>query len=337
MAGAEVAQRARATRAAETERRRPPRDPAARAQKAALDWQLICSAAAACFLVSAALIHAIWTALHAREGLLAGMAFLLAALAQTALAFGILLFPSRSTYRLTIAVSIGIAAVWALSRTVGLPVGPEAGMRQPIGMPDAVATLFELLTVLVIVPLLIAPEPAAGRRRPARRRSARSEGRTYALVGALSLYTIAFTAVAVVPAVTGHGSEPTANAEAHADASAHRAGIVNDRRAHESHPEAASRSAPAVSVALTARQMSFGRRQLDMAAGQQVAVRLENLDDAPHNFSVYQDAGFEHSVFTGDMAKGHRSETYRFRSPAAGRYWFRCDAHPFMRGEISFS
>jgi plastocyanin len=340
VAGARAAQRARAKRAAETERLRSARRSAGSPHPAALDWQLICKAAAACFLVSAALIHAIWTALHLREGILEGVFFLLTALAQGGMAFGLLTSPNRRTYLLTIALSLGIVAVWALSRTVGLPIGLEAGTRQPVGMPDVIATLFELLTVLAVLPLVVAREVPG-------RKEQRTEvrwARTYALVGGLSLYTLAFTAVAVVPAVTGHGSESATEASG--------AGISEASQSHASHPDAASGSAPsaagspsdgasgsapATAVHLTAQRMSFGAKRLAMAAGRQVGVHLENRDDAPHNFSVYRDARFEDRIFNGDMIKGGSSETYRFESPKPGRYWFRCDAHPFMSGEVSFS
>jgi plastocyanin len=339
VAGARAAQRARAKRAAETERLRS-RRPTGSAHRAALDRQLICKAAAACLLVSAALIHAIWTALHLREGLLEGAFFLVTALAQGAMAFGLLTLPNRRTYLLTIALSLGVVAVWTLSRTAGLPVGLEAGTRQPVGMPDVIATLFELLTVLAVLPLVVAREVPARKRQ----RTGKRWGLTYALVGGLSLYMLAFTAVAVVPAVSGHGSESATEANS--------AGVLAGSRSHDSHSEAASGSAPvaadsrsdaasgsapAAAVDLTARRMSFGTKRLAMAAGQQVEVNLENLDDAPHNFSVYRDARFEERIFNGDMTAGSSSGTYRFRSPTPGRYWFRCDAHPFMSGEVSFS
>jgi plastocyanin len=343
VAGAKVAQRARAKRAAESERLRTARHPAVSARPAPLDWQLICKAAAACFLVSAALIHAIWTALHLREGLLEGVFFLLTALAQGAMAFGLLTFPNRRTYLMTSALSLGIVAVWALSRTVGLPIGHEAATRQPVGMPDLIATVFEWLTVLTVLPLVVARGVPGRKRQPTGERWAR----TYALVGGLGLYTLAFTAVAVVPAVTGHGSESATEASG--------ADISAAAQSHASHPDGAdgasgsapsaadaasdgaSGSAPSAAVHLPVQRMSFGTKRLTMAAGRQVMVHLDNRDDAPHNFSVYRDARFEGRIFKGDIIKGGSSETYEFESPKPGRYWFRCDAHPFMSGEVIFS
>ena len=257
--------------------------------------------------------------------MLTGASFLFMALAQSALAFGLLTFPSRRTYLLTAALSLGIVALWALSRTVGVPVGPEAGTRQPVGMPDAVAALLELLTALSVLALLVTRQ-VPGRKR---RRTREGWARTYALVGGLSLYTLAFTGVAVVPAVTSHGSGPATEARGAHNPPA--------SQGHGSHSETASRPVPAAAVDLTARQMSFGTRRLAMVAGRQVNVRLQNRDDAPHNFSVYRDARFQDSVFNGDVTKGGGARTYRFKSPAPGQYWFRCDLHPTMSGEVAFT
>ena len=323
VANAKAARRARAKRTAEAERVRSVRHASGSAPRAALDWQLICRTSAAFFLVGAALIHAVWTAIHLQESTLEGVSFLLIALAQSALAFGLLMFPNRRTYLLAIALSLGIVGMWALSRTVGLPVGPQTGTREPVGMPDLMATLFELLTVLAVLPLIVERDLPGRNRQRTQERGAH----TYALVGGLSLYTITLTAVAVVPAVTSHESEP-AIAVTSADTS---------QESHSHASQAASRSAPTATVKLKAQQLSFGTRQLAMTAEQRVEVHLENLDDASHNFSVYRDPGFEDGVFNGEPTMAGSSRTYTFRSPAPGRYWFRCDLHPFMNGEVSFT
>lgn len=205
-------QRARAKVAAEAERVRESGDPAPPAHHDTLDWWLICRVAAACFLVGAALIHVLWMAIHLEDWALAGASFLVMALLQSALAFAVVALPSRSTYLLTIGTSLGIVALWALSRTVGLPIGPEAGLRESVGAPDLMAALFELLTALALLPFVVAD----GDVRPSRR--AQSGGATtYVFVAALSLYTLVLVAVALVPAVAGHDSEPPEGAADHSD------------------------------------------------------------------------------------------------------------------------
>lgn len=57
-------------------------------------------------------------------------------------------FPTRRMAGLGLLVNAGTALLWAASRTIGLPIGPEPWVPEAIGVPDVVATLFELLLVL---------------------------------------------------------------------------------------------------------------------------------------------------------------------------------------------
>ncbi len=58
---------------------------------------------------------------------------------------------SRRLVDVGIVVNVAIVAAWAWTRTVGLPLGAFAGGPEPIGLPDAVCTLFELLLVGVLL------------------------------------------------------------------------------------------------------------------------------------------------------------------------------------------
>ncbi|MGH2947045.1 MAG: hypothetical protein ACRDPC_12435 [Solirubrobacteraceae bacterium] len=55
-----------------------------------------------------------------------------------------------------------VVITWIISRTVGVPVGPEAGESEPIGFVDVLATSFEAVLVTVASALALRP-PAAGR------------------------------------------------------------------------------------------------------------------------------------------------------------------------------
>ena len=48
-------------------------------------------------------------------------------------------------------VNATTVGLWLWTRAVGVPIGPEAGRREPIGAPDLVATAFELAIVLGLV------------------------------------------------------------------------------------------------------------------------------------------------------------------------------------------
>jgi hypothetical protein len=56
--------------------------------------------------------------------------------------------------------SVGVAVVWALSRTVGLPIGSGAWTPEAVGALDVIATADELLVAIVAVSLRAGRRPA---------------------------------------------------------------------------------------------------------------------------------------------------------------------------------
>jgi hypothetical protein len=104
-------------------------------------------ALALCSAASAA-IHATVTAEHFEEAFIFGAFFLAASTLQAAWA---VLFVYRPNRTLLVAGGVGNAAViilWALTRTVGLPIGPETWQPEAIGARDVMSTLLELAVVL---------------------------------------------------------------------------------------------------------------------------------------------------------------------------------------------
>jgi hypothetical protein len=75
-----------------------------------------------------------------------------------------------------------IALTWLVTRTVGLPFGPERLEAEAIGVKDVMATADELLIVLLVAALLLAEQRMA---RPARTIAwvAAAAGLLVALVG----------------------------------------------------------------------------------------------------------------------------------------------------------
>lgn len=57
-----------------------------------------------------------------------------------------------------------IIVTWIVSRTSGVPVGPEAGEAEAVTFPEALATAFEVVLIVVLVALLTERSD----RRPAR-------------------------------------------------------------------------------------------------------------------------------------------------------------------------
>lgn len=101
--------------------------------------------------VVAGLTHYAATADHLPEWPLAAVLFTLAGAFQivwpVALRTG-----SRSRVLIAgVAVNTGLVAGWALSRSVGLPIGHHAGVPESVGALDAVSVMAELVVIVVAI------------------------------------------------------------------------------------------------------------------------------------------------------------------------------------------
>jgi hypothetical protein len=118
-------------------------------------------ALALCSAASAA-IHSAVAPEHFREAFVYGVFFLAASTLQAGWA---VLFVSRPNRTLLVAGGVGNAAViilWVLTRTVGLPVGPEIWQPESVGALDVMSTLLELALVLGAVRLCLGDRRASG-------------------------------------------------------------------------------------------------------------------------------------------------------------------------------
>jgi hypothetical protein len=106
---------------------------------------------AAALAVGSGLIHLAAAPSHIDELGALGWGFVGATVFQASWALAWAISPSRPVAAWGIAGSIAIALAWLWSRTMGLPVGPLAGVPEAVGFPDAVATLFEVLLVLLLI------------------------------------------------------------------------------------------------------------------------------------------------------------------------------------------
>jgi hypothetical protein len=98
--------------------------------------------------IAVASIHAAVVQEHLAEFALFGMFFAVAALWQALWAIALLGWePSRALLKWSVLVNGGIVVLWVASRTVGLPLGPDAGTREAIGAIDVLATIYEIALV----------------------------------------------------------------------------------------------------------------------------------------------------------------------------------------------
>jgi hypothetical protein len=103
----------------------------------------------------AALIHLFVTPEHFGEWWGYGTFMLAAFAAQVSFAGGLLVWPGWKLLLLAGGIgNLAIIGMWAVSRTVGIPLGPETGEVEGIGTLDLVCTASEATLVVVLVVLL---------------------------------------------------------------------------------------------------------------------------------------------------------------------------------------
>lgn len=144
--------------------------------------------------VGAAAIHFAVIPDHLEEWWAFGLFFAALGWFQAAWPIAYLERPSRRLAWIAIVVNLATVALWAWSRTAGLPVGPEPGMPEAVGAADVIATVLELaLAVGLLGVRAAAAAPSAGRSQPAPRdHSVRAmDLAIWALVAVLSTAAIA--------------------------------------------------------------------------------------------------------------------------------------------------
>jgi hypothetical protein len=92
----------------------------------------------------AAGIHAWVVPEHFEEYALFGVFFAVLGFAQAGWAAAVLRHPTRLLYIAGVALSAGLLALWAMSRTAGVPIGPEAWEAEPASLLDVAAGVAEL-------------------------------------------------------------------------------------------------------------------------------------------------------------------------------------------------
>ena len=106
----------------------------------------------ACGLAWAAgLIHVLAAVQHVSEYVPFAVFFELLALAQFGWGVAIYRSASRRLLALGAAASLLVVAVWVVSRTAGVPLGPAPWTPEPVGLLDTVASADELVLALLVL------------------------------------------------------------------------------------------------------------------------------------------------------------------------------------------
>jgi plastocyanin len=74
---------------------------------------------------------------------------------------------------------------------------------------------------------------------------------------------------------------------------------------------------------------------IQVAPGTPFTIHFDNQDNATqHNVAIYQDSSAADNVFRGDLITGVVSTDYQVDALDAGSYFFHCDVHPTMTGQV---
>lgn len=86
---------------------------------------------------------------------------------------------------------------------------------------------------------------------------------------------------------------------------------------------------------IAAKNVAFDKKELTLPASTEAKVVFHNADNGvPHNVSFYKTEAASEEIFKGKIINGDTTETYVFKTPAAGEYFFHCDVHPAMKGVL---
>jgi hypothetical protein len=139
---------------------------------------------------AAAAVHFAVVGDHAQETLAIGLAFAAVAWAQTLSGVAILVSTDRRWFVATLALNLGVIAIWAVSRTFGLPTADPPWTAEALGRADVLATVLEVGIVAGCLLLLAGRRvgPAVGDR--GRRNGLVAYGAALALLTSATITTM---------------------------------------------------------------------------------------------------------------------------------------------------
>ena len=154
------------------------------------------------------LVHVAVVREHLEVSVAHGIFFTVVGLAQLGWGLWALARPTVPLPRLTAVATLGLMALWAVSRTVGLSLDPNTARPEPVGTPDLLAVVLEIALVLCILVAAQRPVTSSDDERPYdelpydddgdSRRAAAASLRVLALLaaGALAVSAVATPAMA---------------------------------------------------------------------------------------------------------------------------------------------
>ena len=106
---------------------------------------------------AAGVVHLVMVPSHMAEFAAEGVAFAVVGWLQLLVAFYLWTQPSRALLGFTALLNAAFIGAWAVSRTAGLPVGPNAGTAESASLVDLTAVGLEAALILLAVAVLLRP------------------------------------------------------------------------------------------------------------------------------------------------------------------------------------
>ena len=101
--------------------------------------------------LGAGLVHLSVVREHAEHWWAQGAFLLIVGLLQLAWAVAALCLPRAPFRRAFSGLTMGLVLTWVVSRTAGLPFGPDAGVAEPVGVSDGLAVVLEIGVLAALV------------------------------------------------------------------------------------------------------------------------------------------------------------------------------------------
>jgi plastocyanin len=88
-------------------------------------------------------------------------------------------------------------------------------------------------------------------------------------------------------------------------------------------------------LTVSAKDLKFSTSTLSAPADEPFQIAFDNQEGAPHNVAIYLDSSAAEKIFGEDPISGPTVVVYEVPALAVGTYFFRCDVHPEMSGELT--
>ena len=150
--------------------------------------------------LGAGLVHLAVVREHLAEWWVYGVFFAAIGMLQILWAMVALACDTAPSPRAIAGVNAGVIVLWVLTRTVGLPVGPEPWTAEAVGTADTLCAVLEAVVVVLLVAATRVPREADVPRL--------SPGGRLALMGAGALVMAAITTPALAATESGEHAHP---------------------------------------------------------------------------------------------------------------------------------